>query len=64
MKISVGLEKHYGETAIKKVKRTRPEKSRKTLEAATPVDLWNETSTAVQSSKYTQTAFAEQKLLF
>lgn len=53
MKISVGLEKHYGETAIKKVKRTRPEKSRKTLEAATPVDLWNETSTAVQSSKYT-----------
>lgn len=53
MKISVGLEKHYGETVIKKGKRTRPEKSRKTLEVATPVDLWNETSTAVQSSKYT-----------
>lgn len=64
MKVSVGLEKHYRETVIEKGKRTRPEKSRKALEAATPVDLWNETSTAVQSSKYTETAFAERQLLF
>lgn len=47
MEISMSLEKNYGENVIKKGKRTRPEKSRKTLEAPSLVDLWNETSTAV-----------------